>query len=931
LTYTVIPRVAAAVMHVDSRTLRSLLRAFALGKDDLDRLVERLSSTDDIATRVARLDPATRAFLFTWLGRAESVTDTRDKRVKALVDAGLAFHIPIDEESRALVVPLEVHAVLLDRASASVSPLVSFLAAREEDELDELARTHGVDRSGEGDPLALALTIAPALHDTERLTSLFESLQATARNILYWACEIDGPIDRDLLNERYVAFAQRFGESGNASERVLVRLGLLQPIPGSPGPEYIVPRDLREALFPIMDAVLADRCFEAYETLRSEALPAMRHLFPRGVDGDPLQTFRARLLETLDGNALDDAVHQLLLASRIYDAEADDLGELASLHLDVGGAEPFARQILRTWLYRDDDTVTRRWVQALGGDPDAFAELARLTDAQTAAAAESSDEATPATEHPAGGRAHDANTDLLIAWELWLYCLRGGFLMLLSVLPNGAWFSFDHLLTWVIHHTRRISWHAWPLPIMGEHLSPDALPMRSVDLPAQPHDELRSALAAIFDDLLVPVGAAMRDASGTRFMVNSEALLVFRDEDYGFDHLYALGEGALGDDIDHWIPMPCDAGPRINGLAELRWENATTLRVEQGCHLHDLVRVLQFATPTRAYGGFRFEFSADSVANAEEWDASYDEFLLWLAVRTRGPIPHSIRALFPISTAPTDDDNVNLVRHAESYVARLLDQMETWGAQTPLGIIEELRSWGPVGAARIRSLIEEAVERRDWSDPSITHTILLCGEIGDESACPALLRSMAYADEAEVQATCAMACARIGESALAALSALFNNDAVDPDRRVTASGALATLAVMHPHLADTVVATLGQAIDHADLDPDIATLVAIHVAETGHPDAEGILFRVQERGLWVDEFVTFDEAVWVMGIAPVLWGPPHVAAPLATLFPTSDESARAGKRAGLDDVVHITDVDDVNIRALLGGDRKRRRRRMTDA
>jgi hypothetical protein len=75
------------------------------------------------------------------------------------------------------------------------------------------------------------------------------------------------------------------------------------------------------------------------------------------------------------------------------------------------------------------------------------------------------------------------------------------------------------------------------------------------------------------------------------------------------------------------------------------------------------------------------------------------------------------------------------------------------------------------------------------------------------------------------------------------------------------------------------------AIESSDLEPDMVTTLALCLADTGNPEAETVLYRVKERGLWDEQLFPFDEALWVSAHSPCIWGPPAWSYPIAHLFP----------------------------------------------
>ena len=96
----------------------------------------------------------------------------------------------------------------------------------------------------------------------------------------------------------------------------------------------------------------------------------------------------------------------------------------------------------------------------------------------------------------------------------------------------------------------------------------------------------------------------------------------------------------------------------------------------------------------------------------------------------------------------------------------------------------------------------------------------------------------------------------------------------------------------------------------------------MHIAETGHPEAETELYRVRERGAWDESIMRFDEAVWLAGLSPAVWGHPWFAAPLAMLYVAADSDELRGWLGDGE-----PDLSDDEVALALGSDARRRRRR----
>ena len=806
------------------------------------------------------------------------------------------------------VTPIETRLALLDPTLAEVSDVAVLLATREDDELERLATLHGVEPREDDDAVDVAIAISDALLDTERLHDLLESLPSTARALLFWMTSEGRSATESELAAHASHLAERNGETSTTAERVLQRLGLLVPLP-TDDTRVVVPRDLSFALGEVLDGFLADVVFERYEQLRTDGLPAFRDVFPRGAGGDPLIAFRTRLLLALHhGHDPAHAVDRLLVGLRIARAEGTGAGELASYHLDVSGPESVARRAMRAWMSSIDDGWTRTLVDAFGGDN------ARLTEPLFA----------PESEDAAGDRDQ---------WMLFLYHLRGQLLFLLGALSPGHWYSLDALGTWFCAVYRRTAWDLLGRSRFRSDIPRDALPVPSIAVTAALNGTVTDALRTLVVEFFEPLGSMRLDPSGQRFMTNPEALRVFRDDDAGFGDLWALCEDWLGDDVDLWMPLPSDPGARVHGVSRLVWLEDGRLVADPDAHLDDLLRIAEWTHVQHDGTGLVFTFDADSVARGEDrFGADPDEFLLWLHVRSGG-VPGRVRAHFPLSGATIDGGDAAIADAARVAVQSAVESVERWGAQPPLPLLEEVRSWGAVAVPPLLSIVEDAAAKRDFDAPMIVHACVLLGELGMDVALPALLRTVAWADDEGPAAAAAMAVARIGGSdAVEGLVALLNNESATWEQRLHASRTLSSLAALHPRWCDLVHSHLSTVYDAHDLPSDVATLIAVDIAETGHPDTEPLLFRVRERGLWDETVHPFDEAIWTASLSPAIWGHPWFGAAMAMLYPHPDD-APGGARVGnvdLADLGRAAGVEVDRVQDVLAARGRRRRRRDTD-
>lgn len=863
-----------------------------------------------IRRRAEALDDDTRALLDDVLQAPGGWADVIGENPR-LDDALVGLLFALEIEGRAWwVAPFEVRLALLDSSLGETADLAVLLATRDDDELSRLAALHGVEARDDDDGIDVAIALSDALLDTERLHDLFETLPSTARALLFWMTSEGRSASTSELAAHASHLAERSGETSTTAERVLQRLGLVLAMPTDDA-RVVVPRDLAFALGEVLDGFLADVVFERYEQLRTDGMPAFRDVFPRGAGGDPLLAMRARLLLALrHGHDPAHAIDRLMVGLRIMRADAESAGELASYHLDVSGPESVARRAMRAWMSSIDDGWTRTLVDAFGGDN------ARLAEPLF----------TPDTEEAASDRDQ---------WMLFLYHLRGQLVFLLGTLSPGHWYSIDALGGWLCAVYRRSAWDLLGRSRFRSDIPRDALPVPSMSVTDALIGAATDALTTLSVELFEPLGLIRLDPSGHRFMANPEALRVFRDDDVGFGDLWALCEDWLGDDVDLWMPMPSDPGARVCGVARLVWLEDGRLVADATAHLDDLLRIAEWAHVVHDGTGLVFTFDTASVADGEDrFGGDPDEFLLWLHVRSGG-VPGRVRALFPLSRAAIDGGDVAIAAAAGDAVQTAIDAIERWGAQPPLPLLEEVRSWGAVAVPPLLAIVDHAATRRAFDAPLLVHACVLLGEIGVDVALPPLLRTIAWADDEGPAASAAMAVARIGGAdAVEGLVALLNNESATWDQRLHASRTLSSLAALHPRWCDLVHSHLSTVYDTHDLPADVATLLAVDIAETGHPEAEALLFRVRERGLWDENVHPFDEAIWTASLSPAIWGHPWFGAALAMLYPHPDD-APGSARVGDVDLVDLgrqtgIDVDEVQDVLATRGRRRRRRARNDD-
>ncbi len=777
-----------------------------------------------------------------------------------------AFVIEIAEDSGTrFIIPVEVRISLLDDRAALSAPIVALLGAWEPDDLQGLCDLHGLELDAADDTVEAAVELAEILTDVERLDGLFDSLPPATKRLVHWFCEVETPVP----SEKASAMASRFAElagDGGSGERVLLRLGVAHEIYIDGDSLFVVPPDVREAMRPLIEASLTARCRSLYETLREEALPAFRDIFPHGYGGNPLVAARSRMLRgVIAGPDPADLLDRVLTVFRVLD-NAEGIGELASTHLDTATPDRFAQECLRSWLGSLDDEFTRVLVAPFGGDSIALADWILSEN------------------KPSDSGQMDAED-----WSAFLYDLRANLLFVLSVLPPGHWFPLTSLARWFASIYRRLLWHAGGFHGVDDELPQHALPLPGVEVTHEEETRLYDALVTIFAEFLEPIGSVRMDTTAERFMTNPEALRLFRDGDPGFDTLWTDAETVVGDDIELWLPVPSSWGVRASGVAWMRWVGDYVVEVGPDAHVQDLLTLALFGSPLFGVGPQQYMFTEESVARGVEHGGDVEVFALWLQVRT-GALAEQVAQLLLGDIQPSDEPLVDSVE----LVVRLLSAIEEWSPDLPpLALIEEIRSWGDAAIGVLHDRFAALVEGAEWDNPRLPHYAVLLGELGAVVAVPLLLRTLGYGKSEPAEGSAAMALARIGSAAHEGLDALIGNVTATPDKRLLAAGALSSLAVLHPTFCEECVTSLKRPLAEVEeLPEDIPSLLGIFIAETGHRHAEALLHEMREQGLWLDTVMPFDEALWIAGLSPAVWGHPVFGAPLSYLFPPLSEAER---------------------------------------
>lgn len=826
----------------------------------------QLADADAIAARAAELTEMGRNSLDDMLAFDPGFIELsvpENELLEELLALAMVIEVLDDAGSR-LLIPVEVRIALLNDRAALSAPIVALLGGWDPDDLQALADLHGVEVDAADDSVEAAVELAEALTDVERLDGLFDSLPPATKRLVHWFCEVETPVPAEKASTMAARFAELAGDGGSG-EKVLARLGIAHEVDIEDDDLIVVPPDVREAMRPLIEASLTDRCRSLYESLRDDALPAFRDIFPHGYGGNPLVSARARLLRgALVGPDPRDLLDRVLTVFRVLDND-DGVGELASLHLDTATPDRFAQECLRSWLGSLDDEFTRVLIAPFGGDSIVLADW-------ILGGSGPSEEARPDAED----------------WTAFLYDLRANLLFVLAVLQPGHWYPLTALARWFASIYRRLLWHAGGFHGVGDELPRHALPLPGVEVTHEEETRLYDAMVTIFSELLQPIGAVRMDATAERFMTNPEALRLFRDGDSGFDTLWTDAESVVGDDIELWLPVPSSWGVRPSGLAWIRWIDALAIEIGPDAHVHDQLHMLQFSAPLFGLSTSQFLFTPETIARGLDRGHDPAEFVLWLQVRTDGLSPELLEMLLPDGPAPSDEPLVDAVE----VVVRLLAELDEWsGVLPPLDLVEKIRSWGEVAIGVLRDRFAALVEANDWSDERVPHYAVLLGELGAVHAVPLLLRTLGYSDNEPAEGAAAMALSRIGPASHEGLDALIGNPAATPQKRLLAGGALSSLAVLHPSACEACVQSLQRPlVEAAEIPEDIPSLLGIFIAETGHRGAEALLHQMKEQGLWLEAVMPFDEALWIAGLSPAVWGHPTFGAPMSYLFPTRTDA-----------------------------------------
>ena len=807
-----------------------------------------------------------------------------DPAVQELRERGLVFV----SEVAGPFVPIELRMAYCEDEHLHRADTAVLLSRMDDDALAELAAFHQVEPlpADEDDPLALVLRVVERLYDTDHLKALFEQLSPAAQSLLFWATEAPHPIPHRRFRDEARALAERTAERSGTVERLLLSLGFVHAVVTSDGEWIVVPDDMRMALDPVVDGWLSASNLATFETLRASSLPAFRDLFPRGFQGDPRFAARELMVAAVHG-PLDEAhpLVPILLDLKILESGDGWPGEFMSQHLDASGPDLFSQLALRNWLFAHNDRFSEALFRPFGVEVAAVARHLELRE-------EPEEEAQWRLEVAAG-------------WLAFCYQVRAHLLLTLGVLPAGYWFPLRPLAAWYISVYRRVAWRHNVVSLLAD--APDAARHGSVvDFDQRTEADLERALRGLFVNLLAPLGAAQLHPREPLFLVNPEALRCFPEADPEWRELESSARGYLGIDLDLSLPMPVDPTSMVPQSSHWLWNVDGELVANPEAWAADLARVANWATPFAEHGQMRFLFTEESVLGAtdDDGDASDPlEMLLWLMTQTRGDLPDRVRAVFGGAGAMLSDHPDAALRGAAEIVEGLCERVESWGERPPLELIEDLRGWGDVAVSALIARIERAVAEGDTHEPICIHAAVILGEIGADRAAPSVMRLLANADGDHTLAAAGMACARLAPVTCPSLLALLRNEHAPLERRMSAMGALAAAAVLFPTLGDRVFEALTGFAHAEELEPEIATSVAIALAETGHPKVDGYLKSLKELNLWVDSVMPIEECHSLAANAPSVWGHPLYSLPIAQIYPTRSESESMAQERGVDEIL----------------------------
>jgi len=810
-----------------------------------------------------------------------------------LLEQGLLFALDMGLQAR-LYVPLEVQRLLSEERQQADPDLRLLLLATPDDEIERLEGIYLVEEDedegdeDEGDDLDedLLLTrvgrLAQAMESRSTLREIYQSLPDAAQEVLGWTCEHCGPLSADEVEHLAKDATGFHGERAGVALGQLMRFGLLMSLNlDESGEVFVVPRSLRPVVLDLIDMNLSARAATLYESLVRAGQLGFPDEGPRGWGGDAMRALRQLTIDWVSGE-LEELPQEygVAVGMQVLDPTARRPAAFASLLLDLSGETALARQALRLWLALVDDPWTMDLVEATGGHPEPVAAFFSRAG-----------EREPSPEDS----------------EIWfghLFMLRAQLLFLLSVLSPGKWFPIEGLAR--LYHT--LVARSTLANLTHELLSPDfpfeALPDYGIVIARDSRlTRIRSWIEGWLTEFATVLGAAETDPSGTLFRVHPDAFCVFRDSDVWFRAVWEDISRVVGEDLDIWMPIPNDPGPRTRGVADIWVSGSARVGVAPEAHLFDLLRLACWADPVTEPAGFGFEFTPASIERATEAGRDGEEMLLWLAVRLHGEIPPGIRTLFPQSSSPADGAVELWRQSAEARVLDLFGTLESWGASPPGQLLESIRSWGGAAKPALIAFIKARLEDGQLDDPRVQHACVLLGELGADSAAISLVEVARRAPNELIAHAASAACMRIGKACLEPLLAVAANTAAKKEERLLAAMALTGLATLHPETYGLVGETLLQAIENATRDQDLRTRLTLELCRMGHPQVEAIIEDMRSQDAWVSPEWRPEDALWLARISPCVWGSLLFSTPMAMLYLVSDEADDLTRESGVRDIL----------------------------
>jgi hypothetical protein len=888
------------------------VRDAMLGPDGhiLER-IEALSDDDRIALRqlVSVLPP---------VAPSEEEPDEAVERLRA---AGLVFVLTIQHQAR-LYVPLEVQIevardhvladpdlrlLLMHLGEEELARLESFYCVGNDDDDDDdeeddeeeaqareaarakAARAKSVrgaaddeeeDDDGVAD-LQRICRLADAMERPSTLRAVYKTLPAAATEILGWTCEHSGPLGADEVHDLVDDATAFHSERVGAALGQLQRFGLLMSVTlDEAGDVYLVPRSLRPAVLDIIENNLTHRARSLFEDLVRSGHLGFPDEGPHGWGGDALRALRLLTVNWVSG-VLDElpTAYGVAVGMQLLNPEDREPATFASLLLDLSGETALARQAMRLWLALADDPWTLDLVNATGGDSAAIVEYFATQDAEDAA--------------------EDA--------EIWfghLFLMRAQLLFVLSLLAPGKWFTVEALAN--LFHTlvARSTLSNLTHEVLSDDFPFAALPDYGIVLAREERRaQIRTWLEAWLTEFASVIGAAQVDPSGTLVRVHPDAFCVFRDSDVWFRAVWEDLARVVGEDLDIWMPIPNDPGPRVSGVSEIRAVGVTKVALDPSPHLHDLVRLAQWGVPIPDPGGFGFELSEATVSAALEAGRDGEELLQWLAVRMHGDLPTGLRALFPHSSSAVDGGVEQWQAAARSRIGDLLGSLESWGNSPPGQLLESIRGWGPAAKAPLQAFLGSLVEAGALDDPRVQHACVLIGELGAVEALDLLLAVLLDAQTELFTHAAAAACMRLGAPCLPSLVRIVSSESVAKERRLLAAMALTGLATLHPSCYRQVGDAIMGVIEKTAFDTDLQTRFTLELCRMGHPAAESVIEELRANDAWLSADWRPEDALWLARISPCVWGSLLFSTPMAMLYLVSEEAEELARESGVRDLL----------------------------